>query len=127
MILLDTSVLIDALTGRRRSENALRAALDRGERLALSAHVLYEWRRGPRIPQELALQEAFCPSESALAFGPAEAVRAAEIYRTIRSPRAREADIAIAASAMCADATLWTLNVRDFADIRGLRLAPPGG
>ena len=123
MILLDTSVLIDALTGRRRSERALRDALARGEHLALPTVVLYEWRRGPRIAPELALQEAVCPSDAALAFGPVEAARAANIYRAVRSPRSREMEIAIAACAICANATLWTLNVKDFADIRGLRLA----
>src|SRR5437016_11159930 len=36
LIHLDTSLLVDALTGPRRSGAALRRALERGERLALS-------------------------------------------------------------------------------------------
>ncbi len=51
MILLDTSVLIDGLSGPRRSAPALRAAIEDGERILLSALVLYEWLRGPRLPE----------------------------------------------------------------------------
>lgn len=122
MILLDTCVLIDALTGSRRSAPALRAFIADGERLAISTLVLYEWLRGPRVPSELAAQEALLPSEAALEFGPREAKASAEIYRAVKSPRARSIDIAIAASAIAKDAALWTLNEADFQDIPGLRI-----
>jgi len=120
VILLDTSVLIDALTGVRRSAPALRRAVERGERVTLTTLVLYEWLRGPRRAEELAAQEALWPRESALAFGPAEAATAADLYRSVRSPRGREIDLAIAACAICWDARLWTLNVDDFRDVPGL-------
>lgn len=126
MIVLDTSVLVDALTGPRRSAAALRAAIERGERVALPALVLYEWLRGPRILEELEAQEALFPREAALAFGPEEAALAAELYRVLPRPRGRELDLAIAASAIAQDAELWTLNVSDFSDLPGLRVAPPG-
>ena len=45
MLHLDTSILIDALTGPRRSLPALRQIVDDGIRLGLSSIVLYEWRR----------------------------------------------------------------------------------
>jgi predicted nucleic acid-binding protein len=125
MIHLDTSVLIDALTGRGRSAAALRTAIDRAERIALSTLVLYEWRRGPRSPDELRTQEALFPSELAAPFGRSEAERAAALYRRLRRPRGREIDIAIAACALAADAALWTLNPVDFADIPELRLYAP--
>src|SRR5690606_6768863 len=51
LIVLDTSVLVDGLTGPQRSAPALRAAIARGERLVVPALVLYEWLRGPRIPE----------------------------------------------------------------------------
>ena len=54
MIVLDTSVLIDALSGLKRSGPSLRNALAEGERILLPSLVLYEWLRGPRTPQELA-------------------------------------------------------------------------
>ena len=125
MILLDTAVLIDSLTGPRRSARALRRAIAGGARVVLGTIVLYEWLRGPRLPEELAAQEALFPRESAIPFGPAEAARAADIYRALRTPRGREVDIAIAACAICWDAQLWTLNTGDFNDITGLDLYHP--
>ena len=122
MILLDTSVLIDALTGPRRSARALRGAIERGERVVLATIVLYEWLRGPRRVEELAAQEALFPRAAAIPFGPAEAARAADLYRTVRGARGREIDLAIAACALCQEARLWTLNVEDFADVPGLAL-----
>jgi len=125
MIVLDTSVLVDALTGPRRSAPALRRAIERGERVVLTSLVLYEWLRGPRVPRELAAQEALFPGEMALGFGTEEAARAAQLYRTLRTPRGREIDIAIAACAISLAATLWTLNTKDFEDIPGLEVARP--
>ena len=126
MIFLDTSALIDALTGPQASASPVREALERGERMRLPSIVLFEWLRGPRRANELAAQEALFPSTAAIAFGAAEAAKAAALYRGIgRDGRGRDADIAIAACAICHDATLWTLNVRDFSDLPGLRVQQP--
>lgn len=125
MILLDTSVLIDALTGGRRSAPALRRVIESGDRIVLPTLVLYEWQRGPRRPEELAAQEALWPADTAIAFGPDEAATAAQLYRSIRTPRGREIDLAIAACAICWDAALWTLNIKDFRDVPGLELFGP--
>ena len=125
MILLDTSALIECLTGHPRYSPALRQAGDRGELIALTTIVLFEWLRGPRSPRELAAQEAILPSASAKAFGSVEAVKAAELYRTVRAPRRRELDLAIAACALCWDARLWTVNLKDFDDIPGLAVSVP--
>ncbi|HXY39160.1 MAG TPA: type II toxin-antitoxin system VapC family toxin [Vicinamibacteria bacterium] len=122
MILLDTSVLVDALTGARRSAAALRRAIEQGERVLLPALVLYEWLRGPRQRGELAAQEALFPASTALAFGPAEAARAAQLYVAVPGARGREIDLAIAACALTAGARLWTLNPRDFRDLPDLEL-----
>lgn len=122
MIHLDTSLLVDALTGPRRSAGALRKTIERGERVTLSTLVFYEWRRGPRLPEELAAQEALFPNESVVPFGRQEAVLAAELYRAIRRPRGREIDLAIAACALANGAELWTLNPQDFRDIPGLTI-----
>ena len=122
MILLDTSVLIDALTGGRRLAPALRRTIESGERVAIPSLVLYEWQRGPRRPEELAAQEALWPSEAAIAFGPDEAATAANLYRSTRGARGREIDLAIAACAIRWNAALWTLNVKDFRDVQGLTL-----
>lgn len=126
MILLDTSVLIDALTGQRKSAAALRDAIERGERLLLPTLVLYEWLRGPRRPEELAAQEALFPRESAIPFAAQESALAAAIYRRIRKARGREIDLAIAACALARNARLWTLNLSDFEDITDLQVSLPG-
>ena len=100
MIVLDTSVLVDSLTGEKRSSPALRRVYERGERVILPALVYYEWLRGPRLPQELALAERLFPRESAIVFGPAEAAVSAKLYRSVRRPCGREMDLAIAACAI---------------------------
>jgi predicted nucleic acid-binding protein len=124
VIVLDTSVLIDCLTGPKRSAPALRAAIERGERILLPALVLYEWLRGPRVPAEIAAQEALFPADNAIVFGPREAELSAQLYRGLRRARGREIDIAIAAVAILRDASLWTLNTADFTGISNLRLTP---
>ena len=70
--------------------------------------VLYEWLRGPRLPEELAAQEALFPPESVVPFGGHEAALSARLYRSLRRPRGREVDIAIAACAIHREAALWT-------------------
>jgi predicted nucleic acid-binding protein len=123
VIVLDTSVLIDSLTGPRRLAGALRNQIERGERILLPSLVLYEWLRGPRLPQELAAQEALFPADSAIPFGFAEAALSAKLYKSARRPRGREIDLAIAAYAIGRQAELWTINTSDLADLPGLRLA----
>ena len=123
MTVLDTSILIDSLTGSKRSAPALRAMIERGERILLPSLVLYEWLRGPRVPAEIAAQEALFPSDTAIPFGPREAALSAQLYLGLRRARGREIDIAIAAVAIIRDAGVWTLNRADFAGIPDLRLA----
>ena len=123
MILVDTSALVDSLTGARRSAPILRGLIEKGERLLLPSLVLYEWLRGPRHPAELRAQEELFPRDSAVPFGPAEAALAAELYGKVTRPRGREVDLTIAACALTREASLWTLNTGDFRDVPGLKLA----
>lgn len=123
MIVIDTSALIDSLSGPRRSAARLRDLFVSGERLLLPSIVLYEWLRGPRLPQELAVQEELFPREEVIAFGAAEAALAADLYRNVKAARGREIDLAIAAISISREASLWTLNRKDFLDIPGLQLA----
>jgi hypothetical protein len=122
MILLDTSILVDSLCGSKHSERQLRELVSSGIRVGVPAIVFYEWLRGPRSAAELEDQEDLLPRHDALPFEYADAVIAAQIYRIVRSPRSREIDIAIAATAIRHGMFLWTLNTRDFEDIPGLRL-----
>ena len=87
--------------------------------------VPFECRRGPRTASEVALQEAPFPSEEAIRFGPTEAIAAADLYRSVRHPRSREGDLAIAARAIVRTAELWNQNQNDFIDIPGLRVLTP--
>jgi predicted nucleic acid-binding protein len=119
---VDTSALVDALTGPRRSLDVLVDLTEQGHRLTLSTIVLYEWLRGPRTRGELAAQEELFPAEGAAPFGPTEAALAARLYKQVSRARGREIDLAIAACALANSAGIWTLNPNDFRDIPALRL-----
>jgi predicted nucleic acid-binding protein len=116
-------VVIDSLFGLRRSASALLVAIEHGERILIPSLVVYDWLRGPRLPSEIAAQEALFPSDSAIVFGHREALLAAALYGSLKRPRGREIDIAIAACTLVRDAGLWTLNMPDFRVIPQLRLA----
>lgn len=122
IIHVDTSALVDALTGPRRSLDRLVTLTEQGHRLMLSTIVLYEWLRGPRTRTELAAQEELFPSESAVAFDAGEAAVAARLYKQVPRARGRELDLAVAACAVASGAAIWTLNPPDFRDIPGVRL-----
>ena len=125
MILLDTSVLVGAFTGPRDLLVPLTGTVQLGERLGISALVLYEYLRGPRSEAEIVQQEQVFPAHSALPFGSTEAAIAARLSRQLTRPRQRTIDIAIAATVLAHEATLWTVSTQDFRDIPGLRLYEP--
>jgi predicted nucleic acid-binding protein len=117
---LDTSVLIEALA--TADPDLLRPPAIRGDKLAISTLVLYEWLRRPRSTEQLEMLEALFPADSVVTFGGLEARVAGTLYQRVRRPRQREVDIAIAACAIEYEAQLWTLNPADFRDIPGLTL-----
>ena len=125
MTVIDTSVLVDGLTGAKHSIAAIRSAVAAGERIVMPSLVLYEWLRGPRVQEEVADQEALLPTRAALPFGSEEAAISAELYRRVPRARGREMDLAIAACAIAWGAALWTLNPADFRDLPGLQLYSP--
>ena len=122
IIHIDTSALVDALTGPRRSLDTLIGLVEAEHRINISAPVLYEWLRGPRTRADLRIQEELMPSENVAAFGAVEAQLAARLYAAVARPRGREIDLAVAACALANGAALWTLNRRDFHDLEALRL-----
>src|SRR5262245_14180254 len=122
LVHLDTSVLVDAFTGARRSMPALRRATADGDVTSFCTLVLYEWLRGPRTGDERETVDAFFATEIAVTFGQREAERAADLFRRVKRARQRQADLAVAACAIEARASLWTLNRTDFRDIPGLTL-----
>ena len=122
IIHIDTSALVDALTGPRRSLDTLIGLVDAEHRINISAPVLYEWLRGPRSRADLRIQEELMPAENVAVFGAVEAQLAARLYAAVVRPRGREIDLAVAACALANRAALWTLNRRDFHDLEALRL-----
>ena len=125
MIHLDTSVVVDALSGPKRSAPLLRDLLAGPQPVSISCIVLFEWLRGPRTQEEVDAQQALFPNTHAVQFGSAEAQAAAKLYKKVKRARGREADLAIAACAITHDAFLWTLNPADFKDLPELRLIKP--
>ncbi|HEY1241822.1 MAG TPA: type II toxin-antitoxin system VapC family toxin [Bryobacteraceae bacterium] len=125
MLVLDTSVLVDSLTGPRRMGPDVQEAVRRGEALVIPVLVLYEWLRGPRTAQEIEDEQKLLGIERTLVFDAEDAALSARLYRSVRRARGREIDLAIAACAINREAPLWTLNRADFADIPGLQLYQP--
>lgn len=122
MRLLDTSLLVDAFSGDRRSGPALAEWLADGNRVAVSTLVLYEYLRGPRTAREINDVQELLTTALVVEFGRKEAEQSAAIYRGLGRARGRDMDIGIAACALEHGAALWTLNRRDFVDIPGLTL-----
>ena len=119
---VDTSALVGALTVPRGSFETLRGLVEQGHRLGVSTIVLYEWLRGPRTVAELRAQEDLFPPAAVIPFDAEAARQAAVLYANLARPRTRVADLAIAACALVHEASLWTLNPKDFSDVPGLRL-----
>ena len=119
---VDTSALVDALTGPRRSLDKLIELTDAGHRLTISSLVLTEWLRGPRTKADLEAQEALFPTETAVPFGAVEAALAAKLHAQVPGAQGRALELAIAACALAHGAAILTLVPGDFRGIPGLRL-----
>src|SRR6266446_5379835 len=107
MIHLDTSVLVDAMSGPKRSASLLREIIAGPQPVSISSIVLFEWLRGPRTKEEIDAQETLFPGVNAVQFGSAEAELAAGLYKKLKRARGREADLIVAACALTHDASLW--------------------
>jgi predicted nucleic acid-binding protein len=125
LIHVDTSVLVDAFTGARRSLASLESATIKGDVVTFCSIVLYEWLRGPRTEDEVETVRLFFETDRLATFGERNARTAAALYRQVKRARQRQADLAIAACAIEQGATLWTLNAGDFDDVPGLTLLRP--
>jgi len=119
---LDTDFLVYALSVPGAERRRLRALADSDEEIAISAVAWYEFSRGPRTPEQLAVARSFFGEEGVVAFAESLADLSAEVFRRLGSPRRRAADVAIGVTAAAQEATLLTRNVRDFAGIPGLEV-----
>jgi predicted nucleic acid-binding protein len=119
---LDTDFLIHALAHAGRERRKLLALADSEHEVQVSAVVWYEFARGPRTPEQLAVARAFFAEGGILPLTEQIAAEAAEVFRKLGSPRKRAADIAVGVTAVMHGAKLCTHNVRDFVGIDRLEL-----
>ena len=123
---LDTDFLVYALSSAGPERRRLSALADSDAEIQMSAVAWYEFARGPRTPEQLAVARSFLGDEGVLAFSEGIAHEAAEAFRRLGSPRKRAADVAIGVTAAAHEAVLLTRNVRDFAGIADLRVEASG-
>jgi predicted nucleic acid-binding protein len=123
---LDTDFLIVALTTAGPPRTRLRAILELGAELEMSALVWYEFERGPRTPEQLAIGRDLVQEGGILAFDEQRARDAARLFRRLTGTKRRSVDLAIAACALERGATLLTCNARDYEGIEGLVIAGGG-
>jgi predicted nucleic acid-binding protein len=119
---LDTDFLVFALSESGSERRRLMAVADSDAEIQVSAVAWYEFARGPRTPEQLAVARSLFAEDGVIAFSERIADMAADVFRRLGSPRRRAADIAIGVTAVAMDATLLMRNERDFAGIAGLRL-----
>lgn len=124
---LDTDFLVYALATTGPERLRLRAIAASDAVLEISAIAWYEFCRGPRSPEQLAVARALFEEDGIIPFTDEMAEGAAEQFRKLGSPRRRAADIAIAVCARSRGAVLLTRNARDFAGVDDLRMEVPGG
>jgi predicted nucleic acid-binding protein len=123
---LDTDFLVYALSARGPERNRLQALADSDAELQMSAVAWYEFSRGPRTPEQLAVARSFLGDEGVVAFSESVAAHAADVFRSLGSPRKRAADVAIGVTAALHGAVLVTRNSRDFAGIPELQTEGAG-
>ena len=117
---LDTDFLVYALSTAGGERQRLSELADSDAEIQVSAVAWYEFSRGPRTPEQLAVARSFLGGEGVDAFSEALASEAAEVFRRLGSPRRRAADVAIGVTAAGRVAVLLTRNGREFAGIPGL-------
>ena len=129
---IDTDFLVVALGRAGKERKRLLAIADSEAHLQMSAVAWYEFARGPRTPEQLAVARSLLDDEDGVVpFAESLAERAGEVFRRLGSPRRRAADIAIGVTAAALGAVLLTRNRADFQGIPDLELegarGGPGG
>lgn len=121
---LDTDFLVHAVMRAGSERQQLLKLVESPAIIEMSGVAWYEFARGPRTPEELALASMVLEDDDIVAFSGEIATTAAETFRRMRGPRRRASDVAIGTTAALLGATLWTSNTRDFAGIPDLVLGP---
>lgn len=126
LVHLDTDFLVYALSVRGPERKKLDELARSETEIEISAVAWYEFSRGPRTAEQLAVARSLFGSDGIVPFSEGLAAAAAEVFRSLGSPRKRAADIAIGVTAAAAGAALLTRNAKDFARIPGLKLEAAG-
>jgi predicted nucleic acid-binding protein len=119
---LDTDFLVIALSRSGPERVRLAQLADSEAEIQISAVAWYEFSRGPRTPDQLAIARSFFFEDGIIPFSEELATIAGEVFRSLGSPRRRAADIAIGVTAASMEATLLTSNPGDFAGIPHLQI-----
>ncbi len=120
---IDSDVLVYATSVAGPERTRLLALADAPATLHMSAVAWYEYSRGPRLPEQLALARHFLEEhDGVVSLSDEFASRAAEVFRRLGSPRRRANDIAIGVTAAACDAVLVTRNARDFVGVPDLQV-----
>lgn len=117
---LDADFLVKALLTAGAERELLRNISDSPVEVEMSGLAWYEFCRGPRAPEQEAVARSYFDSDGIIAFDEALALKAADLFRRLGSPRRRAFDLAIAATAIERGARLLTGNTRDYSGIDGL-------
>lgn len=121
---LDSDFLVYALGRAGPERRRLVALASSDDVIEISAVAWYEFTRGPRTPEQIAVARSFFTDDNGVvAFTEELAQRSAAVFRSLGSPRKRAADIAIGVIAAHRSALLLTRNARDFAGIPDLEIA----
>lgn len=126
LVHLDTDFLVYALSIRGPERKRLDELAGSEADIEISAVAWYEFSRGPRTAEQLAVARSLFESDGIVPFSEELAAASAEVFRSLGSPRKRAADIAIGVTAAASGASLLTRNARDFARIPGLKLETVG-
>ena len=117
---LDTDFLVFALSVSGAERRHLLALAESKAEIEMSAVAWYEFTRGPRTPEQLAVGRSFFPADGIIPLSEELAALAGEVFRYLGSPRRRAADIAIGVTAAAREAVLLSRNAADFAGIAEL-------
>ncbi|MBI4821063.1 MAG: type II toxin-antitoxin system VapC family toxin [Deltaproteobacteria bacterium] len=117
LVHLDTDFLVHALSRRGLEWERLVALARSDAQIQMSAIAWYEFGRGPRTPEQMAVARSFFFEDGIVPFSEALSERAAAVFRLLGSPRRHGADIAIGVTACVLGARLLTRNGRHFGRI----------
>ena len=127
MLTLDTNILIAPQKRETAADGFYRVAVAAGEVVTVPTVVIFEARRSllhPDHARRLSTLDRLLSFMGVLDFDTEAAARAAHIHHDLRSAGTLidDADLLIAATALCHEATLVTRNTKHFKRISGLNL-----